>query len=685
MLTKNQQLIADHKDGHAKVLAGAGSGKTTTLVARVINLVNSGIKHYDILSVMFNRDARDSYEGKLLRTYSKDKCPRVSTYHGLGSSILRRLESESKLEKFELETSEYKIIRMAMDVLDPWIRSEPGKRSIAIEFLSFVDLVKNSLATPQKVFQEYAFPTKYGYFIDGFGLFEKARIKKKIRTYGDLVYEPVKYLQEHQEELKKFSYRHVIVDEYQDISDIQMELIRMVAGQRASVMVVGDDDQCIYTWRGARPDYLITGFDRVFKNPKVFHLDETFRYGNQVAMAAHYVIKNNVNRAPKLCVSSEHTPSTEVTLDTEIVGQPSLPKQVKKWVEKGRKLSEIAVLVRSYSSGIPVEISLLQEGIPYTVDGGTPIFESRDIGALIAGLYQASGTYKTLNPADKARFARAFIQYPAMALDWELEQELIREALANPTDIASALDTFSFKVRATWQKERLLKRASAWRNLAVMRNESVRTVLDYIVEQTGVKHNIEYNAKSQEEAEDMWRRYECIYQYADHKLINLSQFSEHIDTLRKGYSPAKSEDALSITSVHRSKGLEWPFVIIPSLSQGKFPFIASNGTKVSSIEDERRLFYVAITRAQEKLVLICPRDNRLAKYLGHGADRPPEMLEPSPVTASQFIYESNLFLSQRADLLVSGAEKVPSKVVSPEAAVKYVSVAKALRGQKKAS
>lgn len=673
MLTPNQQLIANHTEGHSKVLASAGSGKTTTLVSRVQNLVASGVPHYQIISVMFNRDARDSYKDKLVRVYGKDKCPPVFTFHGLGTIILNKLIEQGKLPKAKLETSDWKLTKMAMEVLDEWIGREPSKRMIAAEFISFVDLCKNSLGSPAAVFKEYDMPGKHSFFVDGFRLFEAARKKQRLRTFGDLIYEPVKFLMDNKDEVAQFAnkYKHVIVDEFQDISDIQMEMVRIVAGQRASVMVVGDDDQCIYTWRGARPDYLIAGFDAVFKNAKTFYLDQTFRYGNQVAMAASYLIKNNTKRAPKLCVSAPNTPKTKIILDTEVVGQPSVPKQVASWVQSGRKLSEIAVLVRSYSLAIPVEIALLQTGIPYRVEGGTPIFESFDIGALMAGLYQASGEFKNFKPADKLKFARAYILHPSLGLEFSYEQELTRELAANPSDPAAILDAFTYRLQAQWQKDRLIKRAAAWRNLAAMRGRSPRDVVDYIVDMTGVKHHIQYTAKSPEEAEDAWRRYEAIYQYADHIGQDLGGFVAHIEDLRKGYKADDSGgDALAITSVHRSKGLEWPFVIMPGLSQGKFPLISPG--KNTDIEDERRLFYVGITRAQERLVLICPKDNRLAKFLGHGADKPPEKLEASPATASQFIYESNLFLSQMADKLVAGTERLPAQIAAPDSAKQYI-------------
>jgi len=189
-----------------------------------------------------------------------------------------------------------------------------------------------------------------------------------------------------------------------------------------------------------------------------------------------------------------------------------------------------------------------------------------------------------------------------------------------------------------------------------------------------VQHHINYVAKNDEEKEELWSRYEAVINYAEHTELDLIDFVEHLEQLRKGVIEDEDgtvKEALLITSVHKSKGLEYPFVIMPGLSQGRFPYIPRD-SRPWCIEDERRLFYVAMTRAQEKLVMISPNDNRLAKYLSKGADQPPESIEADPGNASQFIYETNLFLSMRADLLVNKKERIPDGIKSPLSAQEYL-------------
>ncbi len=681
MLNSKQEQVANHKQGHAKVLAAAGSGKSTTMIQRVSRLVETGVQQREILSVMFNRDARDSYKDKLLDTYSKDKCPPVFTFHGLGGNIQSKLVENGELPKCRLETSEYKLFNAAKEALMPWISEIKAKRQIVMEFISFVDLVKNSIGKPIDVFSDYGIPGKFRFFLDAFKAFERQRMKDKTQYFSDLIYTPIMFLKKNTKKAEDFSnrYQHIIVDEFQDISDIQMAMIQILAGKKASVMVVGDDDQCIYSWRGAKPDYLISGFDKFFPKPTVYTLNETYRYGHQLSLAATHVIKNNSTRAPKICISNVNCNPTDVSLDVEKVGQPSVPKQISDWTKSGRELSEVAVLVRSFSQAVPVELALLQSGIPYTVEGGTALFDTPDIGALLAGLHIGAGTFEDLPETDKRKMISYFIRFPSLGMSRDVEYQLITEALSNLEDPVGALDTFTFKVQEQWIKDRLLRRARVWRNLQVMTEEPVDELIDYIVEETGVNHHIEYVAKNVAEAEDMRARYEVIKVYAAHRGETTVAFARHLETLRKGVDKDGNRgEGILITSVHRSKGLEWPFVIMPGLAQGKFPYIPRTSDQAWNIEDERRLFYVGMTRAQEKLVMICPNDRKLALFLGKGSDSPPEIIEPDPANASQFVYETNIYLSQRIDLLIQGKAQLPNGVVSPESTRAYL---KAIREQ----
>jgi len=678
MLSQSQTLIAHHVNGHAKVLAGAGSGKTTTMVARVNNLVAGGIAPSNILSVMFNADARDSYRDKLLTTYSKQDCPPVFTFHGFGSALIKELVQRKVIPKYRLETNDYNHYHFALTVLMPWLGKIKAKRRVTLEFISFVDLIKNAIKTPAQVFAEYEISAKYEFFLNAYAAYEAERISKLILFFSDLIYTPVMIIKNDTRLKAIFSdrYEQVIVDEFQDISEIQMLMIELASGTRASVMAVGDDDQCIYSWRGAKPHYLISTFEEVFKNATVFQLPQTYRFGHQVSMAAAYLIKNNVNRSPKLGYSAHNASPTCVSLDLEQVGQSSITRQLNQWTNKGRRLNEVAILVRSYSHALTTELALLHAGLPYFIEGGKAFFETAELGALMAALHVAAGTYKTLDKKTQRAMLLLYLKTPNTALPQDQLTKLMDEAqgdLANPPD---AIDVTADRITEAWIKERVTKKGSAWRNLESLNTTNLEDVFHYVVEEVGFKEFIETTSTSEDESEERWAKFEALLAYAKHTGLTLREFMLFLEGLRSGQMyHKKHDDVILITSIHRSKGLEWPFVIMPHLIQGRFPHIPRNRQNIAPIEDERRLFYVAMTRAQERVVFIAPKDDALSFALSNGLDHPNGSVPNDGTRASQFLYEMNIFVSQRADQLMSGEFTLPDGIESDATALNYIKVA----------
>lgn len=678
MLSQFQTLIANHVNGHAKVLAGAGSGKTTTMVSRVNYLVAGGLIPGSVLSVMFNADARDSYRDKLLKTYSKKDCPPVFTFHGFGSALIKELVHRKVMPKYRLETSDYNHYQFALTVLTPWLVKIKAKRRVTLEFISFVDLVKNSIKAPAKVFIEYEIDEKYRFFVEAYEAYELERIDKLILFFSDLIYTPVMMIQNDKELRTLFAdrYEQIIVDEFQDISEIQMLMIQLVAGTRASVMAVGDDDQCIYSWRGAKPHYLISTFEEVFKNATVFQLPQTYRFGHQVSLAAAYLIKNNVNRSPKLGFSAPNASPTCISLDLEQVGQSSIARQLNQWTSQGRRLNEVAILVRSYSHSVTTELALLHAGLPYFIEGGKAFFETAELGALMAALHVAAGTYKTLDKKTQRAMLFLYLKTPNTALPYDQLTQLMEEAEGDLSNPADAIDVAVDRITEDWIKERVAKKGAAWRNLEALITANLEEVFRQTMEEMGLKEFIEATSTSDDDSEERWAKFEAFLAYAIHTGYDLKKFMLFLEALRSGQAHHKKEDdVILITSIHRSKGLEWPFVIMPNLVQGRFPHIPRNGQNIAPIEDERRLFYVGMTRAQERVVFIAPKDEDLSFALANGIDQPNGKVSNDGIRASQFLYEMNVFVSQRADQLLSGRFTLPSGIESAITALDYIKVA----------
>lgn len=695
-MTPHQTRAALHENGHAKVLAGAGSGKSTMLIERIDNLINNLKRSHETIGiVMFGADPAEKFKERLVKRLKSNQVPLVFTFHRLGSQFLIPILTKANLIPYaRLEVSEHKLKKLCITVLGRYLQTSQQQYAAVHDFMSFIDLVKGTLKeSPSSVFRRYEFKPELAFFVDAFKHFEKLRHQEKVRFFSDLIYDPVLFLKNNPEHIplvaNKFS--DLMLDEYQDINDIQQLMIKMIAGTRANVMAVGDDDQCIYTWRGANPNYMIGEFDNDFPGPTVYELPDTFRYGHQIAMASAYLISNNKKRNNKLAVSTNKSPNTLLTLDLEIPGQASAALHIKQYMLGGssRALSDVAVLVRAYSHAVSIEIGLLQEGIPYTVEGGAPIFEAEDIGSIVTSLHLINNSYERLTPPEKFEYASRFIKSPHIGLSFEEMKKLNGQVLTDPNGTPTYLDGMQFDVRENYIKGRLQKRANVWRNLALKTDTNPASAIKYAMQELGVEHDIQYSSKTPEEAQTKRERFEAFIRYAEHTGMDLPDFVSHIHGLIAKSKSQKTKEISSnvlITSIHRAKGLEWPLVIMVGLTEGKFPcYKDDDELTIELLEDERRLFYVGMTRAMHQLILISPNDKRLLRHLEAGYDKPLENIQSGEGVASRFLYEINAYLCQAANQLVNGEHNLLRLVKSPQTAVNYLVRLEAVNKLKSAS
>lgn len=651
-LTEEQQRIVNHKSGHARVSAVAGSGKTTTMVARVGHLLEHGVSADEIMILMFNRSARDSFEASMHGRLDGLGCrlPEIRTFHSLGLRLVNSFSKRGVLERFQLVTEEYvaeKLTKQAANgAFQKWADEESYLSGEDIEeFLAFIDRVKASVCDARDLFRELGLPKRLGFFPEAFDSFEKARKRQRIRFYNDLIHEPLIALQNDSGLVAWVANRvdHIIVDEYQDINETQQLLLKHIAGSRARVMVVGDVDQCIYEWRGARPEYITTRFAVDFPNPSLYQLSYTFRYGHQLSLAANHLIAKNKKRDRKQCISHPSTANTSITAAEESVKHPVV-EELNSWVAKGRSLSEAVVLLRLFGSSVPVELALLEANIPYILKGSPDIFESSEISALLGYLKVATKTIGDDGDEDtlKKNLLAMFSQ-PHLGIRREEMDVLVENVAAAPGSASQILLQWSSKNYAPFVKKRFQEAAETWRWLCQCE----------LVQQAGpFLRNIVNNLKLYDfydsfairlaSAENRVKACEALIAFASNNKFTISELLAKIDEFR-GIHRSNREKGLVrllLTSVHRAKGLEWPLVILPGLEEGSFPFHRES-EQPTELEDERRLFYVAVTRARERVVCIHPPDNRFRKSLVAGSSNVPV----DQGRASRFLYESNLCLS----------------------------------------
>ena len=433
-LTEEQIRIVNHSGEHARVSAVAGSGKTTTMIDRVGNLLQEGVLPDRIMVLMFNKSARDSFVEsmeKRLPAY-EGGLPEVRTFHSLGLRLVNSFCRRNALAAYNLVTEAYIQEKLARQVASEIYREEHENEGWITgeeveEFLTFIDLVKSTVTGAAQVFSSSALSSRYRYFIRAYELFEKARKEQRIRFYADLIHEPLMAMLDDSELYGWVSNRvdHIIVDEYQDINEAQQQLLKILAGTTAKVMVVGDVDQCIYEWRGARPEYITDRFQIDFSSPENYLLSYTFRYGHQVSLAANHLIAGNRKRDQKFCISHETTGDTAILCMEEQVKHPVL-SLLTDWRGQGRLLGEAVVLVRLFAQTVPVELALLEAEIPYRLEGNAHVFDCSEIMALTGYLHLASGTLADEELARREEMLTAMLSQPHLGIKRDAMQELVR-------------------------------------------------------------------------------------------------------------------------------------------------------------------------------------------------------------------------------------------------------------------
>ncbi len=648
-LTEEQLNIINHSGGHARVSAVAGSGKTTTMVDRVGKLLQQGVGENLIMVLMFNKSARDSFAQAMQNRLasSAGQLPEVRTFHSLGMRLVNSFTRRGALPHYKLVTEEYIQEKLARQVAnevyreqqdnDGWLAGDEVE-----EFLAFIDRVKSTVTGAAEVFKKLDLSTRYSYFIGAYELFEKVRKERKIRFYADLIHEPLLAMLADSALATWVTDRvdHIIVDEYQDINEAQQQLLKILAGSRAKVMVVGDVDQCIYEWRGARPEYITTRFQIDFPSPDNYQLSYTFRYGHQLSLAANHLIAGNRKRDQKLCVSHQTTENTVITCVEEQKKHPAI-SVLADWQRQERSLREAVVLVRLFAQSVPVELALLEAGIPYRLEGNAQVFDCSEVLALTGYLKLALGTMADDDQQSREQMLTAMLSQPHLGIKREDMVVLVQSIAENHDAAAELLRNWSGSDLPPFIRKRFEETASNWRWLADSPSSGpAHVLLKRIVEKLKLYdfyHN--FSARSAT-AENRIKTCQAFIDFAAAGNLSIRQLLEKIKEFQTvGLEPAA--EALLITSVHRAKGLEWPLVILPGLEEGAFPFYKEREGNADDLEDERRLFYVAITRAIEQVVCIHPLDADLKRCIAkHCGKIPGEM-----VRASRFLYEANPGLS----------------------------------------
>ncbi len=612
-LTDEQQAIVAHNEGPALVFAVAGAGKTTALVHRLERLVRERVfEPRRILATSFSRMAVDDLKRALAR-WPHTQGVQVSTLHALGYRIVRKAASEGllKLTEGKEESSEQALLqrtlRRARDLKLPWVQELENLE--ADDFLSYVGACKGNLQyadlkgaglPPEalEVASQAKAPKELAWYLELYKLLEQVRREEGLLTFDDMLMTGWEVLVRHPEILLTVqkAFQAVLVDEFQDVNLAQSEMLELITRPHRNYMAVGDDDQTIYEWRGASPRFILEFAQRY--GAQKYLIRDTFRCPAPQVVLAGRVIAQNQQREPK-CLSLTRGFDGKVHLRLE----PHMPAQAQSLVSdmagllaEGRRPAEMVVLVRLYAQTPYIEQYLIERQIPYRVVGSTPFYQRPEIQVLLAYLQLA------LNPgAEHAK--RLWLQIyntPKRYLTRALADAIWRQVERGASLVEALRAAVAGAEERVARRLRELAELFEWLTGAV-EQASAHAVLEALEARLEYRRYLLRSSGFYEVGAGRAEGVRAFLEYARDK-GSVRELLLHIERLAQehlGDDPAQdTRERVSLMTIFRAKGLEWPFVFIPDCNEGTLPYSGSE-----NLEEERRLFYVALTRSSQHTYL----------------------------------------------------------------------------------
>ena len=586
-LNDKQKEAVLHIDGPCLVIAGAGSGKTKVLTTRIANLIENGIPSYNILAITFTNKAAKEMRDRLSNIVP-DNSAFVGTFHSLGVRIIRENAPLLGLDRnFSIIDSDdvISLIKKIMKDLglDPKLTAPAYIRNkisnIKNEMLSKDDIVK-FYNTPQdkvaeKVYYEYIEILKKNNSVD----------------FDDLLRLPVLLFQEHPDVLEMYQdrFKYILIDEYQDTNEVQYKLSKLLAKKYKNIFIVGDPDQSIYMFRGANFRNILN-FEKDYANAKVIPLEENYRSTKYILDAANSVIKNNKERKEKTLWSSVGE-GTKTKYLRAYDGKHEIQlvlDEIKRLLDEGYKKNDIAVLYRTNAQSRVVEEMFLKMNMPYKVVGSYYFYNRKEIKDLICYLRLI------LNNDDEISLRRV-INVPKRGIGDATIAKLELEAKEQNTSIFQVIS----KGKEQLFKELILHLTEESDNL------SLTELIDLILDETGMRE--EYEAEKTMESErrlEVLEEFKSITKSFEERTgsVSLADFLEEISLIADITEHQEDEDVVTLMTMHSAKGLEFEVVFLVGMEDGIFPH-QNSFCEEGGLEEERRLCYVGITRAKERLYI----------------------------------------------------------------------------------
>lgn len=601
-LNNEQREAAMHTEGPLLILAGAGSGKTSTMTHRIAYMIREkGVDSYNMLAVTFTNKAAGEMRERVENLVGEGINMWILTFH---SACLRILRAHADILGYGKDfavydpTDQKTLVKNICKELNI-----DSKKFTPAYFLGIISKCKEQRISPEDYIKVHGDDIKSKMAYQVYDGYQKTLKKNNAMDFDDLLLKAVELFEKDEATLLKYQrrFKYIMVDEYQDTNQIQYAFIKMLAEAHNNICVVGDDDQCIYQWRGADIRNILE-FEKDFKDAKVIKLEQNYRSTANILDAAHSVISHNKARKQKKLWTDQEAGNKLIYRRAEDEKDEAyfVASEINRMKGPSQKYSDFAILYRINAQSRNFEEALSRRGIPYRVLGGLRYYDRKEIKDLMCYLRLVQ------NPADDLALTR-IINEPKRGIGGKTIEKMTALAKVRGESLfATMMDkevTSSFSSKASANIDEFTELISSY--AAEKDNLRISDMYDGLLVKSGYLKALEdqNTLEAESRIENLMEFKSVIYDYEEEDPnISLSEFMERIALLAEVDNHDADENAVVLMTMHSAKGLEFPFVFMPGMEDGLFPgwraFDREDG-----LEEERRLCYVGITRARERLWL----------------------------------------------------------------------------------
>lgn len=631
-LNSAQQKAVEYTGVAQMIVAGAGSGKTKVLTYKVAYLLKHGYKPESILALTFTNKAANEMKQRIVEIVGKKADSLwMGTFHSIFARILRaeakHLNYKSNFSIYDTEDSYSLVSNIMMNF------------NIEIEGLTVnsvrhrISFLKNHMITPSEYRKKIGKSVKEQKIADVFEEYQERLVANNAMDFEDLLLKPIQLFNSSNKILQKYKkrFKYILVDEFQDTNKAQYELIKILVSRTCKIAVVGDDAQSIYSWRGANLGNM-QDFKKDYKKHKVFKLEQNYRSTKIILAAADSVIKNNKDQLSKT-LWTQNNDGEQLTLircADEKDEAFQLAKYIKKEISK-KKLSykDCAILYRTNAQSRALEDIFTKEKIPYIIIGGVEFYRRKEVKDVVAYLRIIA------NQNDEESLLR-IMNFPQRGIGNTTVTRMI--AFARKHDL-TLFQTMNRVFEVIDIKERIQKNVKGFRVLLekyinLKDDLSVGELSRALIDELGLirMFKSENTPESRGRLENVNQLMAAISEFSDaNKDAKLDQFLEEVSLVSAIDMKDDMKNAVTLLTVHSAKGLEFPIVFISGLEEEIFP-LANRFSEDSTVEEERRLFYVGVTRAEQKVYLSHARSRyRFGEVAYQSRSRFIDEIEPSTI------------------------------------------------------